>query len=192
MNVAITTTPAGDKIKVESPFNSFFVIRARNLGGQWDGRVWQFDSGDEDRVRELCQECYGTDGVTSDLCTLRIEWIEDAGNCQGPTAFHGRTIAKAFGRDSGAKPGEGIVVLAGGFSSGGSVKNWRTNVKSGTIVLVRDFPRQIALQLTTDEKHIYSIEEEVLPINWQALADERKKLVARIAEIDTLIAQNGA
>jgi hypothetical protein len=44
----------------------------------------------------------------------------------------GREVARAFGRDSGAKLGPDVVVRAGGFHSGGSRKNWRITVKDGT------------------------------------------------------------
>jgi DNA repair protein RadC len=51
-------------ISVSSPYHPSFPPRARSLGGIWDTarRVWLFDASDEDRVRSLCREIYGTDG----------------------------------------------------------------------------------------------------------------------------------
>jgi len=53
------------RIAVSSPYHANFPARARSLGGIWDaaGRVWVFDAGDHDRVRSLCREIYGTDGL---------------------------------------------------------------------------------------------------------------------------------
>jgi DNA repair protein RadC len=53
------------RIAVSSPYHPDFPVRARGLGGIWDAvrRVWVFDAGDHDRVRSLCREIYGTDGV---------------------------------------------------------------------------------------------------------------------------------
>jgi hypothetical protein len=51
------------RIAVSSPFHPNFPAKARGLGGVWDPtrRVWVFDAGDNDRVRSLCLEIYGTD-----------------------------------------------------------------------------------------------------------------------------------
>ena len=53
------------RIAVSSPYHPNFPARARSLGGVWDARrrVWVFDAGDHDRVRSLCREIYGTDGL---------------------------------------------------------------------------------------------------------------------------------
>jgi DNA repair protein RadC len=53
------------RIAVSSPYHPDFPFRARSLGGIWDTarRVWVFDAGDHDRVRSLCREIYGADGL---------------------------------------------------------------------------------------------------------------------------------
>ena len=53
------------RIAVSSPYHPNFPARARTLGGIWDTarRVWVFDAADHDRVRSLCREIYGTDGL---------------------------------------------------------------------------------------------------------------------------------
>jgi DNA repair protein RadC len=53
------------RIAVSSPYHPNFPARARSLGGVWDAarRVWVFDSADHDRVRSLCCEIYGSDGL---------------------------------------------------------------------------------------------------------------------------------
>jgi len=55
------------RIAVSSPYHPNFPARARTLGGIWDTarRVWVFDAADNDRVRSLCREIYGTDGRES-------------------------------------------------------------------------------------------------------------------------------
>jgi DNA repair protein RadC len=52
------------RIAVKSPYHPNFPARARGLGGTWDAarRVWLFDAREEDRVKSLCREIYGTDG----------------------------------------------------------------------------------------------------------------------------------
>lgn len=53
------------RIALSSPYHPNFPPRARSLGGIWDTarRVWIFDAGDHDRVRSLCREIYGSDGL---------------------------------------------------------------------------------------------------------------------------------
>jgi DNA repair protein RadC len=51
------------RIVVSTPYHPGFPARARSLGGIWDAarRVWVFDAADDNRVRSLCHEIYGTD-----------------------------------------------------------------------------------------------------------------------------------
>src|SRR5437660_12883872 len=53
------------RIAVSSPYHPNFPARARSLGGIWNAarRVWVFDSADHDRVRSLCREIYGPEGL---------------------------------------------------------------------------------------------------------------------------------
>jgi DNA repair protein RadC len=53
------------RIVVGTPYHPNFPARARLLGGDWDAlrHVWIFDAREDDRVRSLCREIYGTDGV---------------------------------------------------------------------------------------------------------------------------------
>src|SRR5215472_4480582 len=56
------------RIVVGAPYHPNFPARARLLGGDWDAlrHVWIFDVREDDRVRSLCQEIYGTDGTMPD------------------------------------------------------------------------------------------------------------------------------
>lgn len=133
-------------------------------------------------MRTLCRDVYGDDGVTHNTCTLRYAIGADRAT-RAPLTLHGRPLARAFGRDTGANLADGVVVLEGGFTSGGSVKNWTTVSKGGTVVLVRDFPRDAAKELVlTDDR--FSIEPEV---DLTDLREERDRLVARLAEIDSIL-----
>lgn len=186
MQVHISQTQT--TVSVTSPFNTEFVAKARKLGGKWNSSAWVFDARDEERVRELCREYYGSDGISEQTCTLRISYVDGAGAYQGPLTVHGRVIARATGRDSGAKLGESVIVLSGGFGSGGSAKNWTTYAHDNTVVLVRDFPRAVAERLVLDKPGKYAIEPETAPIDRGKLVEERALIAKRLAEIDALLA----
>ena len=82
------------RIAVSSPYHPNFPAGARSLGGIWNParRVWVFDSADHDRVRSLCREIYGTDGVE----------IGEDGKAPFPVAVrHGRN---EFAEAAGAVP----------------------------------------------------------------------------------------
>ena len=193
MNVTITKSPTN--IRVASPFNRNFVSAAKMIGGKWASPHWVFDVRDEDRVRDLCMEHYGEDGrATTERVTLRATFPGGVGVFGDSIRLAGREIASAFGRDSGAKIGSGVVVLSGGFASGGSMKNWKTVIHEDTVVLVRDVPRALADRLLADggldqEKAVaVAIEPEAPAIDRDALAKERERLVARVAEIESILA----
>lgn len=190
MTVSIQTN--GGQMSVVAPYNCKFVAQAKNWGGRWNPPAWVFRPQEESRVRALCVDLYGEDGHGAvDTVTLRIEWTQSGSISQEPIMANGRTIARATGRDSGARMGESIILLSGGFSSGGSVKNWTTTVDAGTVVLVRDFPRACAENLVSKNnatnRRVYAIEAEAPTIDRDALQAERERLVARIAEIGLLI-----
>jgi hypothetical protein len=202
MTVEITTS--GSTLTIRSPYNAEFVTAAKCLGGKWRDGAWHLDARDEARARTLCREIYGTDGASvADVVTLRVEWRQSDSQHTDPISLHGRTIARATGRDSGARLGDGVAMLSGRFGSGGSMKNWRTTVAAGTIVLVRDFPRAAAEALLAAQAEetrvvgvdgwegpviVYEIEAESAPVDRDALRAERERLVARLAEIDAILA----
>lgn len=53
------------RIAVTSSYHPDFPARARMLGGEWNGarRVWLFNAAEEERVKALCREIFGTDGT---------------------------------------------------------------------------------------------------------------------------------
>ena len=182
-------------LATRTPFHPAFPARARKLGGRWDGKYWTFDARDESRVRELCREIYGTDGedeAASDRVTVRVTVGGGGWNARRQGLYLcGREVARAFGRDSGAKLGEGVVVLEGGFTSGGSVKNWETQARPGTVFEMRDVPRRAVAAVgngTDDGLTLEVIEEHIdRDVDKDALRAERERLLARVAEIDNLL-----
>ncbi len=186
MKIAIVES----KVYVTADYNSAFVAQARNLGGKWANPSWVFDARDEVAVRAACLECYGSDGLTADLVDVRITIPEDCravGGGQGPIELFGRTLARAFGRDSGAKLGEGVVIEQGGFSSGGSMKNWCTTVKDNTVLILRDVSAALVAK-HDNEAFLVEVIAHQNQINRDELNAEREKLIARLAETDALLA----
>ena len=148
MPAIIVTTPHEGRFSVQSPYNGAFVRGARALAGQWDAdaRHWVFPAECIEDVRALLRRVYGEDGAAEiERVRVRVHYTDDldAGD-NGTVVVGGRVIARAFGRDSGAKLGEDIVLRQGGFSSGGSRKNWRIVVRDNTVFDILRLPAPMA------------------------------------------------
>ena len=189
----VTITTSGSSLTVLSPYNPSFPGRAKALGGKWEAgrKAWVFDGRDEARVRELCQQVYGEGGTTdeqADLVTVRLRAAKEVSEWQEGLFCCGRQIASATGRDSGARLGGGVVLLAGRVDSGGSVKNWVTKATAGTEVEIKDLPRPALENMTAGWEVVEVTEQTPAAPDHDALVAEREKLVSRIAEIDALLA----
>jgi hypothetical protein len=145
----VSISEQNGQLLVSSPYHRDFPPRARKIGGKWiaTSRCWSFDARDLERVKELCRDIYGTDGSEdqNDLISIRVTWTEStsAGRFEpGDLTCYvaGREVARAYSRDGGAKLGENVVVLEGGFYSCGSAKYPELGVKAGTVIEVRDVP----------------------------------------------------
>jgi len=176
------------QIIVTGDYNSAFVTKAQSLSGKWVSPSWFFDIRDEAAVRAASLECYGTDGGVADLVDVQITiptYAHGMGSCK-PIELFGRSIARAFGRDSGAKLGTGIVLVEGGFTSGGSMKNWCTDVKDNTVVIMRDVSRKL-FELHNDDDFIVELiepeksKEELLD---DAVRDEIERKCIEVDKVD--------
>lgn len=138
------------RLAVFSPYHPTFPANAKRLGGRWDAgrKVWHFDPRDEQRVRELCRETFGDDGTAdkTDLVSVRIKLSEHPDRRDSDIGFTacGREVCRVWGRDSGAKFGDGVVVVAGSVSSGGSRKNPCLSWSADAVIELRDVPRAVA------------------------------------------------
>ena len=129
----ITVSIDGDTIRVVSPYHQDAIERFRQLGGRWDGEAWNFPAPLENEVRGALLSVYGTDGTDeAQTVTLIARAKTKIYEYHGPVTCCGKTVARAWGRDSGAKVGDDVALLSGHISSGGSRKNWKTIVQKGS------------------------------------------------------------
>ena len=195
MPTVIITKRSDGKIAIRASYNTDFSREAKKRGALWEKPSWLFDGRDEPWVRALCMKLYGTDGTDSvPMCTLRVKSPSGREATRGPVEIHGRPLAMAQAKEhgGGARLGEGVVLEEGELRKGGSVNNWKTVITRGTVLLVRDFIRSWAEKLQAEHPDEYEIVEEAPVVNLIALTEERKRLLARTAEIDALLAGAGA
>ena len=177
--------------KVFTPYNRNFIAKIKTIGGaKWNGeeKCWMVPETEIDMVRTFMMDVYGeTDQADdSERVTVKVTFNDDEHEDKEGITLFGKNIARAFGRDSGAKLGEDVTLLTGEITSGGSKINWRTVVEAGTVIKVRNVSKK-ALDVSTD----YNITVEEIQeanIDRAALIAEKTKLLARLAEIEKLLA----
>jgi len=111
-------------------YNKLLVEQCHKLGGKWDAesKAWIFKDFVADKVEEL-DYLYN-----SELTNYQIEFEDDYSEHNAPVYLFGVKVAEATGRDSGATLGNDVALIAGRVDSGGSMKNWGTKIKEGTIL----------------------------------------------------------
>jgi len=188
----VTINTEGVLITVSSPYHPDFPARARKLGGSWDDarKLWSFDPRDLERVRELCRDIFGTDGTEGEgeLVTLRVVFAETADTYDRTCYVAGRQVARSWGRDGGAVLGEGVVVLEGGFGSGGSRKNPTLTVRAGTVIEVRDVPAGAKREADLGGE-VELLGDATASTDFRLLTAERARLLERLAEVEEALAQ---
>ena len=151
----------GGLLTVSSPYNQEYVAAARRLGGRWDPRatVWRFDAREEQRVRDLLRQVYGTDGTSAvETVTVRVCAGQYAGERQIYVA--GRVVARRRCRDEEPRLASAVTVVAGSFA-----------------------PERDGLDIVPDPGPA-GLDE----CDRQSLTAERQRLARRLARIDALLA----
>jgi hypothetical protein len=125
-------------------FNVELVKKCKELGGRFDEEedVWVFNTLVQSEVEDL-DTLYN-----DDIVNIEIVATDELYKLQGPITFCGYVIAKASGRDSGAKLGYGVAMMEGKIDSSGSAKNWRTYIEIGS-----RFRLQVSKNLLDDNKN---------------------------------------
>ncbi len=127
-------------------YNKNLVDAAHQLGGSWDAdaKCWVFSGIVSDKVDELAEVW------ESPLVPVEVEFEETIYGYKGPAFWAGFEIARAWDRDSGAKPAKGVSLVKGKVDSGGSRANWKTVVQEGTVVRLM-VPEGLLPELLSDE-----------------------------------------
>lgn len=186
MKTQIRTKKENEKLVVTTPYNSEFVKKAKDLGGKWDAKnsTWVFKSSIEEYVDGLLIDIFGVTGESEyETCSLIVKNF-NMEQFNADIELFGRTIARAFGRDTGAKLGEGIVWISGIKDSGGSTKNWKTVIKNGNFE-IQDFP----VERTKFEDVQKAISEGWVEIKMAKKARTAEEIKAEIALYEAKIAE---
>lgn len=191
MPLTVTLTTTEDTVHVSAPYHPHFRSRAHDFGGHWSRELgqWRFAAAKESLVRTLCLAVYGEDGTTiPERFTLRIRATRDHRARLSAVFGLGRTLARAWGRDSGARPGEGVALVHGTIDSGGSIANWQTIIRAETVLDVFEVPEALAERpMESGWALLTRRDAKSEPADHATLRHEREALTRRIAEIDAAL-----
>jgi len=182
-----------DYIYVSCPMNEEFRVKVKDLGGRWDPQTkeWYVRKEFRQELKNLLMSCYGEDGYGRPAQYVDVTITFPQETVAGETLlFGGRIIARAFGRDSGARPGEGCAVVAGALTSGGSRKNFGVVVKAGTVLKVAKFPEPLAQEAAEKFRQRYGRDiafEIAKSAQNQGDNEEKKDLTAYVQSLKSLI-----
>ena len=164
------------------------------IGGKWDAssRRWAIKADALEAARKAMMEVYGEtdEAPAAETVTLVLEFRAEMVKAQGPITIAGKTIAVAFGRDSGARVGDDVAFIAGAPESCGSVKNWSTCIPEGSVCEVYRVPKAVAENVIANTDAAYKAHiKGAVKIDREKLIAEKQVLLARLAEIDQLLGE---
>jgi len=179
----ITLKEENGKIGITSPYNTKFVsdLKKSISGAKWNGSLWVVPSEAKQVVLDLLKEHYG---YSSDAkyVTVKIKAKKYLSQLQSSISFAGVPIARATGRDSGARVCDDVFKISGEITSSGSVKNWHTSIEEGSEFQLK-VPENIAI--STEDWDCEILQE--LKIDIEALKIEKEKLLKRLAFIENIL-----
>jgi hypothetical protein len=182
-----------DGIRVEAPYHEGFTREARQIGGVWTKQVvtgsrgggtkftpgyWTFAVDTKDLVDELLFRFYGHGRMMkADTVNLKMTWIEDVSG--DPIMVGDRIVCQ------GGRVGENVAKLTGEIE--GSPKSKKTQISSGTSIMVYAFPRDKAESLIAkgSSNCLYEIEKK--DASKEEIQEEIRRLSARIEELKRLL-----
>ena len=177
---------------VYTPYHKDFVSRVKLMQGRWDAdeRCWTVPDCCLEDVRQAMRDIYGRDdSPVSETVDVTLRFLSEVSEPRNAVCLLGRMIAQAYGRDSGAKTGSGVAFLEGEPKSGGSAKNWDTIVPEGCVVKLYDVPAAAFESGKCQLPKGVEIIQAVSRVDRDALLQEKESLLARLEEIDQLLAE---
>lgn len=146
-------------IYLVSPYDKDLASKCRNLNGDWTGSAWEFKYDEDvlDAVKHAVEETFDFE-YDAPRVTARIEFKEDFYKRKAPYTIGGYILSEARNRDSGAKVGPGVLLIEGRIESGGSMKNWSSEVLAGSVFKIKNFPK--GAKVEDEESIIITYDEE--------------------------------
>lgn len=177
------------KAELATPYNPDFVDAVKKIGGaKWDGekKCWTVPEAQLPAARIVMENVYGySDQTPNETISLKLTFECDVSEIRSDVVMFGKVLAHAYGRDSGARPGDDVAYIRGGAASGGSVKNWHSTVEEGSIVILNNVNRSVFDRTGPIPDVTVEVIEDYT--DKDKLIEEKERLLKRIDEIDAIL-----
>jgi hypothetical protein len=156
-----------NQIICDTPYNPYFVADLKksipNGSKKWDAenRVWIIEGNCEKTLNNLLAKHYNYQ-IGSKNIKIKLTALKDDYEYCDSVRVAGFPIARAWGRDSGARVCENVVLISGSIKSGGSMKNWCTKVAAGAV-----------FEMTIPESAVENIDKEIWKV--EIISKEEKQ-----------------
>ena len=180
-----------DKALVFTPYNRDFVDRIHGIGGaKWNGQCWEIPADAVDLVRRIMVDVYGVSDLGGDTVDVEIKFRENYySEARENLIIAGKSIARAFGRDSNVVIDADTRIIEGSIESGGSRKYWYVKAIEGTVIMVKNVSRAKLTEVEDEELEIKVLErsqaDQIANVDAeiQRLQDAIKKLETHKADL---------
>lgn len=182
---------SGNHATVYVPHNADFSKAMKYVAGAKRNPqtgAWEIPADAVLACREIMQRIYGETDLAclENKVTVRVTFKTRVIAHRSQVTVFGKTVARAYGRDSNVTVGTDVAFVVGTPEPGGSKINWTTEVPSGSVVILTNVPEGM---LSSEVPG--GIEFEVIdsPPKLNILKDEKERLLERIKKIDEMISK---
>ena len=133
---------------IYAPYHKDFVREIKNIGGaRWDpkSKAWGVSVASLPTVREILMDIYGETDISGEqaMHDVEVTALERIESICGPVQVMGKTLARAYHRDSGARPGPDVDLIEGNIRSDGSLSRWKSVVEKGAVFRLYNVPEYL-------------------------------------------------
>lgn len=181
-------------IEVYTPYNKDFVARIKTAigGSKWNRTkgCWTVPAESIAEVRQLMLECYGENDIeTPDYVSVKLTFNESmCDSYQGITIF-GKTIARAYGRDTVGAIDKDVNYIKGLPLSGGSRNHPLALIDKGAEIVIHNVPKSLLNSEIPDfvDVEVINNKEPAPPTSLQYLSKKKAELEKELEEINQKI-----
>ena len=177
-----------EQAKIFTPYNNGFINKIKNIGkARWNSqdKCWTIPVDMIEPAREIMRDVYGcADNDVVEKIKVRVRTLKRLEELRVPVELMGKVLSIAYGRDSGASPGEDVAYVSGQCRSGGSVKNWHSEVDEGSVIILNNVSKTLYeryLENPSEELEVELIEPKK---NKEELIRGKEQLLARLEVIE--------
>lgn len=176
------------KAKLFTPYNPIFVSKIKGIGSaKWnrDDKCWTVPEDNIEEAREIMRSAYGAaDDDVAETVKVKVTVLECVWADCRPYTLMGKVLSKAYGRDSDAKPGEDVAYISGYCRSGGSAKNWESQVDKGSVIVLNNVNKTLYEKYLESPSEDLKVELMESKKNKEELLKEKTQLLERLEEIE--------